>query len=267
MNKDRGGFLQQLSYWINSDQSMGSRSNQEDCFFCSRLDMPLEKGLLMVLCDGMGGMDDGERFATIGVNEMIRHFEQTPPLKNPVHELVNCFQAANKVAVEQQNSDHPGGATVVAVLLRDGCCSFLSVGDSRIYLLRGGGLIQLTRDQVLGDALDERAALGALSISEAKSNIRRNSLINCLGSKSSMECDCCPRPFPLMVGDRLALMSDGVFGTLSETEMQDLLSSPEPDVAQRIIQAVLQKKKPRQDNCSVLLAEARPMPPSFFRSN
>lgn len=91
-----------------------------------------------------------------------------------------CYAAIHKAALGLRLSpqDSDGGATVVMVLIRDGKASFLSVGDSRIVLLRGGGLIQLNREQILGPMLDERAALGIISEAVASGNRYRSSLLN-----------------------------------------------------------------------------------------
>lgn len=238
-----------------SCQALGERRNQEDSMAVSPQDMVAEKGFLAVLCDGMGGMAAGERFSAIGTSEMLRRFEELPPQKDICATLLSCMEAAQEAAVRAQEdtSSQMGGSTLVAVLIRDGQCAFISAGDSRIYLWRSGGLLQLTRDQVLGDLLDERAALGLIPLEDAQRNIRRASLVNGLGVSGAVACDRCIEPFTLMEGDRLALMSDGVFGTLEEESLCALLRLSPERAAVRIIEEVQARHKPRQDNCSVVV--------------
>lgn len=245
-------------------QAIGSRLRQEDAMMFSSEEASIDKGVLAVLADGMGGMADGDKFSGIATQEMIAHFENEPLEPDMCQCLLNCYAAAQKRAIaEQEPDDDEGGSTVTALLIRQDeskCeCAFLSVGDSRIYLLRGEGLIQLNREQVLGPLLDERAALGVISREEAEMNIRRNALINHLGREGMVECDVCAHPFKLVQGDRLVLMSDGVFGTLNDDELLELLQRPLEETAEAVIDAVVAKDKPRQDNCSILLIGIEPL--------
>lgn len=247
--------MQQNPVQASGCQAVGKRPNQEDAMALSSASLPSEKGLLAVLCDGMGGMANGERFSAIGTQEMIRCFEESPADDDVCGELLACYRRANAVAMKaQEDSAAPrGGATVTAALIRDRSCAFLSVGDSRIYMLRGGGLIQLTRDQVLGDMLDERAALGLIPAEDAKRSVRRDTLVNCLGMDGAEQCDSCILPFRLHPDDRIALMSDGVYKTLDEATLAALLRLPVKEASERIISETLSRDNPRQDNCSVLV--------------
>lgn len=117
-------------------------------------------------------------------------------------------------------------------------------------------MIQLNRLQVLGSYLDEKAALGNISWQEAAGNIKRSALLNHIGRRTDTGVDICTESFELFPGDRLILMSDGVFGTLDDPkiiiDINDAQSSGK-DAAALVIKDVLEQKKPRQDNCSILL--------------
>lgn len=250
---------QQYRFVASAAQDIGSRQRQEDALKFSSEEAYRTKGLMAVLADGMGGMMDGDKFSAIATEEMIGHFETASLEMDMCQCLLNCYAAAQKRAIaEQSPDDDEGGSTVTAVLIRDMVCAFLSVGDSRIYLLRNNGLIQLNREQILGTMLDERAAFGIISREEAELNIRRSALINHLGREGLVGCDFCSEPFQLANGDKLALMSDGVFGTLSDDELCELLQLPVEDASQAVIDAVLAKEKPRQDNCSILIIAVEP---------
>ena len=237
----------------------GSREKQEDAILFSSEKVFATHGILAVLSDGMGGLQDGEKFSDIATKTMVSTFERSEPESDICRELLRCYEKAQEeaLAIQPENEDDAGGATVVAFIFRESRFAFLSVGDSRIYLLRGGGLILLNREQTLGIRLDERAALGDLTWSQAKENGRRKALIAHLGRESGIEPDVCCRPQELVPGDRIILMSDGVFGTLSEDEMLPLLSGEMPTCAERVIKSVLGKAKKGQDNCSVLVFELK----------
>ncbi len=237
----------------------GSREEQEDSILCSSEKTYAKHGFLAVLSDGMGGLQDGEKFSGIATKTMISTFENSEPENDMCRELLRCYGEAQQeaLAIQPENEDDWGGATVIAFLFRNDKFAFLSVGDSRIYLLRGGGLILLNREQTLGIRLDERAALGDLTWSQAKENGRRKALIAHLGRESGVEPDVCCRPQEFVPGDRVILMSDGVFGTLSEDELLPLLSGAMSTCAESVIKAVLDKKKKGQDNCSVFIFEMK----------
>ena len=191
----------------------------------------------------------------VAVKEMINAFQTQPFNEDLCATLQECYRFAQEkaLAVQKMEEDEKGGATVTAVLIRKGKCAFLSVGDSRICLLRGGGLIQLNREHVFGTALDERAALGVISREEAQLHLERKALTNYLGRQTTLACDVCAKPFTLLPGDKILLMSDGVFGTLDDQQIAQLASLPHPQGAQAVIDAVIAQNKPRQDNCSILL--------------
>ena len=240
---------------ISQDMNVGSRENQEDAIAISSKEVFATHGFMAVLSDGMGGLLDGEKFSEIATREMIQCFEKGIPQEDMYSELLRCYANAQKaaLAIQPENEDDRGGATVTAILVRGGRFVFLSVGDSRIYLLRGGGLIPLNREQTLGVRLDERAALGDLMWNQVKSNDRRKALIAHLGRESGIEPDMCSHPQRIVPGDRIILMSDGVFGTLTDNELLPLLSQDMPTCAESVIREVLNKKKAGQDNCSILI--------------
>jgi len=246
-----------LEVSFSSCQDTGSRDKQEDAMLVSSERLLITHGFLAVLSDGMGGLQEGEKFSAIATQEMIRSFEDGQPENDMCYELLRCYEKAQTTALAMQSEDEEdsGGATVTAVLIREGKCAYLSVGDSRIYLLRGGGLIQLNREQTLGVRLDERAAMGDLSWGQVKDNGKRKALIAHLGKESGIEPDICSRPQELVSGDRIILMSDGVFGTLSDDELLPLLSGELQACAKSVIRHVLSRKKAGQDNCSVLVIE------------
>ncbi|MBP3902493.1 MAG: serine/threonine-protein phosphatase [Blautia sp.] len=242
---------------INTKQGKGSRSVQQDTYGISRKYVGREKGILAVLSDGMGGMQAGETFSRIAAEEMVNAFELDDSREDMTVRLQNAYRAARNKALESAEKQQlEGGATVVAVLVHKGMCTFLSVGDSRIYLYRGG-LIQLNREQVLGTELDEKAAFGLTLKREAKYNRYRDSVTNHLTMPEELPVDCPERPFSLLPGDRLVLLSDGVFRTLNDEEIERIVADPEDKRAKALIEAVNKRAMPDQDNYSAVVLSAR----------
>lgn len=233
----------------------GSRKEQQDDIRVSSGELAQDRGLLCILSDGMGGMSYGSMFSRIVCDTMVSEFEHMTGCGNMdmCDILQQCYEITQDTAIKAQSEEEydQGGATLTAVLVRAGRCAFLSVGDSRIALLRNGGLIHLSRDQNFGVRLDERAAFGFISEEQARNNTQRDALTACLGKQTSTLPDICSRPFELMEGDRIIQMSDGVYRTLHDHELEKLLSSEAEDPAESVIQAVLEKQAANQDNCSI----------------
>ena len=134
---------------------------------------------------------------------------------------------------------------------------WITVGDSRIYLYRGGSLIQLNREHVYYAELLKQAINGKLSFAEANRDPQAERLSSFVGMGDLKHVDFCLNKLHLREGDRILLMSDGVFNTLSEEEIAKAVQAAE-DTAQAaasLEQKVLQKNAPNQDNFTCVLLE------------
>ena len=136
--------------------------------------------------------------------------------------------------------------TLVAAVLQQGCVTWVHCGDSRLYWMRGGALLQRTRDHTYLE-------LGQLP--EGLKNINRNLLFTCLGSPTKPIYDLAG-PLPLEQGDRLLLCSDGLWGTLSdETITREVVQLPVADAVPELVEAALRKAGSHSDNVTVLALE------------
>jgi serine/threonine protein phosphatase PrpC len=127
------------------------------------------------------------------------------------------------------------------------------VGDSRIYLVRNGAIVQLNREHTYAEELDKMAAMGMMSWEEAASDPKRPALTSYLGMGKLEQVDSSARPMELLSGDRVLLMSDGVFNALADEEILAAIK-PEPQASPaRIQEMVLEKGYPGQDNLTVIV--------------
>lgn len=250
--------MNQRSYRLELSwkQSMGKRENQEDnAGIYWNLQDPAEaqKGMMVVVADGMGGMERGEVYSALAKETMLGYFRDHEPTDDMCRELQNAYGAAREAALKArgQADESDGGSTVVAAIIRDNSFAFLSVGDSRICLLRGEGLIQLNREQTLGVVLDERAAFGFIPQEMADLNTRRTTLTNHLNIENPLPCDLCSHPIDLVPGDKLVLMSDGVFGTIDDDKLTEILLRPNVKYADEVIAAIKRVGRRNQDNSTI----------------
>ena len=237
---------------VGHAQHIGRRSDQQDSYGITSLSDAPMKGLLAVVADGMGGMSDGALISRTAVQTIMGGFQSLPVEKNPPLHLVRLACGAHK-AIKQLPSAGQGGSTLLMAYVFDEWLFTLSIGDSRMYLMRDHTLMQLNREHTYSVELDERAALGEITLEQALNDPQRKALTSYLGIDDLQKIDRTIRPFPLRRGDRIALMSDGVFGTISDSEIQMLLELPPQQAAQQIQEAVLLKNQPRQDNLTVVV--------------
>lgn len=241
-------------YSFGYAQTIGRRENQEDSYCISRLETSTfrSRGLLAAVADGIGGLNNGQVASGTAMRNMAMRFEQQDPERPSSDRLLElAAQAQEDVAsINRQNGDHCG-TTLVSVLITPEGMVFLSVGDSRIVLYRSGVLMQLNREHVLGKESDEAVALnGAAPRAEGS---KRNAITAYLGRENLRQMDRNLRPMPLVPGDRVLLMSDGVFNALSDAEIMAHLGKSPRQAAQAIVEAVDAKAFPHQDNATIVI--------------
>ena len=220
-------------------QAIGCREEQQDAVAEQRLSPNLR---LFVLADGMGGHKGGAK-AACTVAQAIGGYLQNQPSADAAEALRQAVQHANGRLAEEAAA-HPElygmGTTVIALLLDEaaGRYTYISVGDSPLYLCRSGCLTRINANHAFAEDLKKMIAAGIISHTD-------------IGAGS------------LHSGDILLLASDGI-QTLDDSaggEMEALLAaqagSPPNQTVQALMAAVSGKNNPRQDNVSVILIRAR----------
>ena len=239
---------------IGNAQHVGSRKEQQDSFGISNNDEAVvaRSGLLAVVADGMGGLNNGALFSKAAVQGALKSFQNEPPEKNDEATLLRVLKRAREAVAEIGIDD--GGTTFVAVLIRNRELHFVSVGDSRISLMRNGGLIQLNREHVYGRELDDLATNGVLSKEQAEHDRQRAALTSYIGKTGELSIDRNINPIPLYSGDKVILASDGVDEKfISEAELTELLRKAPMEAAEAVKDALVMKKNPKQDNLTLVV--------------
>ena len=247
---EQGGLVIRMS----AETDIGKRPEQQDSVNASLPYIQEDIGVLCALADGVGGLTNGKQASQAVVDTMVSVFHQSSIADTPEQILLRGCQMAQAAVRDLQETPGECGSTLVAVIVRKGRGSFISGGDSRIYLLRGGGLIQLTRDQNRGRRIDMQIGLERLP-EEARTDRKRAALTAYMGMEELTRTDRGSSSFAVIPGDRIALMSDGVYGTLSEDEIAEILGMEEEKIAVTMIERTLGKGNPHQDNCSVAVID------------
>jgi PPM family protein phosphatase len=197
-------------------------------------------GSLFAVCDGMGGAAAGEIASQLAVDilyeRMTEGLDDAMPLSRDelARRLVHSIEAAGLRIFQEAKLDRTRrgmGTTVTAAALVDDYLFFAQVGDSRAYALRGGHLVQLTRDQSLVNQLIEA---GQLTEEEAETFEHNNIILQALGTADTVQVDLtfCE----LRRGDTLLVCSDGLSGMVRFEDIREVLqSTPEPIEACKVL--------------------------------
>ena len=207
---------------------------------------------LFGVADGMGGHQGGEVASAMAVE-----ITESQATERSLESLMQAVRTANRAIFEKAGSDvelRGMGTTLVAVMLVDGPegeeIAWVNVGDSRVYLLRDGELIQLSDDHSL---VEDLVRDGQLTPDEARVHPQRNILTRALGIDLDVDVDGgTVLPF---TGDRFLLCSDGLFNEVSLEQMSAVLRRlADPDeAAQELVR--LANEGGGRDNITVVVVD------------
>jgi len=231
------------------------RSNNEDAV---GIHPQLQPWPAAVLADGMGGYNAGEVASAMAVDLIAVAVQRGPGGdESPdlaAKELTDALHMANTAifAASQSTPACRGmGTTVVAALVLKGEILLAHLGDSRAYAWREGRLLRITRDHSL---VQQEIDAGLLSEQEAKASRFSHLVTRALGVMPEVEPEL--THWPLQVGDRIMLCSDGLTDMLSDQCLQSLFAEvpPLPLLLDTLIAAA--NAAGGKDNVSVVLMEA-----------
>lgn len=242
---------------------IGGRDSQQDAFAVSNIsDAPLckSRGVLAVLADGMGGLNFGSEISGIVVGTMMEAFQRGDIPESPAEALMRLVRLADDKVAEflSGHANASGGSTAVAVIIRNGELDYISVGDSRVCLIRDGRMETLSRAHNYGTELDELAERGVYTEEYAAAHPYRHALTSFIGIQDLNKIDRSYRSIPLRQGDRVLLMSDGVFNTLSDDRIIKCMKPDPYASADALEKALLDEKAPDQDNYTAVLIDCAP---------
>jgi PPM family protein phosphatase len=246
------------------------RPNNEDAFSVGDLDARAlldladvvdlelgERGLLLVVCDGMGGTEGGEVASALAVEGLWTAMRDAAPTRDVAiyaRHLRRAVRAANQLVFrEGKERELPGmGTTLSAAGLAGTTLVIAQVGDSRVYVERGGALHQVTRDQSLVSAL--RSA-GRITEEQAKRSLQRSTILQALGVRDDVEVSLSIAE--LRRGDRVLVCSDGLHGVVDDQAIARVLGAAAPGELGPALEALFAKARRAgaPDNVSAILAE------------
>lgn len=207
---------------------------------------------LFVVADGMGGHKAGDfasRFATDVVIESIQSNKDT----HIVSILTKAVNDANTQVFKKSESaeNYKGmGTTLVIATIVDNELITTNVGDSRLYLIEGDSIFQITEDHSL---VAEMVRLGQIDKSEAKERPDKNIITRAIGTNDYIQADFFTNK--LENNDYVLLCSDGLTNMLDDDEILAVIKSDISleDKTSNLIDMANQKGG--KDNIAVIIIE------------
>lgn len=245
-----------ISYRVANLQGIGARQRQEDAFsFANVLDVVAMKnrGLLAIVCDGMGGMKDG-RLASDNAIEVIRAAYNDFDFDREIFpQLQGALLRANERVYSLLEGE--GGSTAIVCLFYNSSLYFASVGDSYLIIKRGHKIFHLNKKHnVLHEVYTDTIRGGGFDPTIARADAEKDAVTQYLGIDELSDIDGFVRPLPLKDGDVVMLCSDGVAGVLSDEVMLHCLENEAPEqMTAELEQNILAAALPYQDNYTALI--------------
>jgi protein phosphatase len=206
-----------ISFGYKSDAGRKRDINEDSCAVLNHQQLNGRLEALMIVGDGLGGRRAGEVASSLLVETIsLGVLETTASRVRPLNStdieqlLLDTIVRANGKIMTQgrfnQRSDARGMATTcVAAIVNENMVTIGNVGDSRIYLLRSGGIEQLTQDH---SEVYKEFVKGNITEAEARNHRFRNQITRAVGLEPNVNPDI--SSVPLIDGDTLMLCSDGL---------------------------------------------------------
>jgi protein phosphatase len=232
-----------------------NRKNNEDytTFFIPANQKELKNnGSLFIVADGVGGASKGEVASKYAADTVLFEYYNSSDL-TPVERLVRAMKKANHDIYlhSQENGNFMHMATtMVAALVLQNNLIIAHVGDSRLYVIRGGKIKQFTRDH---SVVAEMVRNGEMTEEEARTSKAKNRITRSIGGDPEVHVDV-SNPIPMNLGDRVLICSDGLTRYL---DSEDLLATASKGDVEAIAKNLIKLANNRggADNVSVILLE------------
>ena len=246
-------------YDVASGISQGARDYQEDAI-TSDFPVGAEAGFV-VLADGMGGHAAGDVASKIVLTEVFSelkfHFADVHAFEARAPEILRGVADLANETLRQHTRSHPEtegmGATLVVPALVENRLWWISIGDSPLFLFRGGRLTQLNEDHSMAPQIGFMVKSGLMDPAVAANHPDRNCLISVLMGTRIPKIDCPARPYELQAGDIVLCASDGV-QFLTTAQIEKVLNrhrkARSTEIAERLLEELERLDDPDQDNIS-----------------
>lgn len=204
-----------------------------------------QRGKLLVLADGMGGVVNGEKASKMAIQTVLNAYYGARGNRDQA--LRRAFLHANNNVI-----DTGGGTTAVAAVIHENELLVANVGDSRAYLFSNGEFKQLTEDHSL---VQRMVRQGELTAEEARTFQAKNVLTQALG-QSGVRVDLLEET--VESGDMVLLCSEGLWGMITDNQIKSIIEANQTSL-DKIPQALIAAANAAggHDNITAVVAQVK----------
>ena len=236
---------------------IGKREQQQDYYTCSRL----SDRTIAIVCDGMGGLAGGSIASRYAANLLLKDLENVNPsgdmhtfFKYELEKLDDAIYGLK----DESGARLGAGTTIVAVLLFGNKLYWFSVGDSKLYYMRNQEMYCVTRSHNYAMQLEEMKKNSLIDEQKYKEESQKGEqLISYLGMGMAEIFDGNYSPFTMEVGDKILLCTDGVYRTLNQQEIRNIMESRGNTEykCKKFEETILEKQSNTQDNATWIVIQ------------
>ena len=235
---------------------IGSRDDQQDCCASSLC----TNTAFAAVCDGMGGTNGGAVASRTATERMMSMYRAKEPLEGYPDFFLRSIDVLDEsiVAIQRNPGFEGAGTTIVAAAIDGSELYWLSVGDSRLYILRGSEIIQVTRDHNFALCLGQWGETELRTAKAINNSLYAEMLISFIGIGGIRIYDNNRTAFELCPGDMVLLTTDGLTKALDDREIHHILTSNSPHEGMDILfRRATAKSNKSQDNTTCVLIAVR----------
>ncbi len=248
---------------LATDDYIGARAQQQDS--AAARSFGSSGGAVLVLADGLGGHTGGAEASRI-VIETFRDaadrgvFDEAGSRRTGLRATLETANERIANGVDPEHGQRGMASTAVAVVLADGMVHWISIGDSHLYVWRGGRIAKLNEDHSQAGLM---VRSGQYKPTDPEVAAAKSVLVSALTGRKLEIVDHPAQAFPVQQGDIVLLASDGL-NTLSEQEIQEVVGAVQEQGARQVGVALLDhvrgRRLERQDNTAVVVARVMTVP-------
>lgn len=212
--------------FTTTSQRIGTRTYQQDrCFAAADEDGLHAIGLV---CDGMGGMEDGERASQMALEKFIEDYDNLEDHPDNYYdflhqEMIDLDRQVSEIENEEGKNLNTG-STFVGAVIHDGKAQWVSVGDSKIFIIRKGEMVSVVKEHNYLMVLNYRLKNGQITMKEYERELAYGAgLISYIGMGNLSLIDSNREPFQLADHDIILLCSDGLTNALTEEQILSII--------------------------------------------
>lgn len=244
-----------MKFCISEKSIIGTREDQQDSYYSC----VAENTLFAVVCDGMGGTSGGGAASQTVINRLKQLFEAKTDDETVPSFFLRAIDILDEsiVGLQKESTETRGaGTTLVAVVIQNSGLYWLSVGDSRLYILRGCEIVQVTRDHNFALSLEQLTENERQEAWENLDSHRPDALISFIGMGGVKIYDINEIAFQLQSDDKILLTTDGLNKALTDREiLSNLQGNPLQEALESLLAAATEKIIGSQDNTTCVLIQ------------